>query len=385
MGRTARFNQNGQSLIFLMPNEEEIMLRKLRERKIPIEDLYVDPRKMQTIRFKAQAYCAGDVALKESAQRAFKAYIKSIHLMKDKEVFNVNAIDREKYATSLGLHVAPQIGFLSKGSSKGKKDSETTDKTDDSRPSDNKEKQISLFCNDSDDEDGDKDLFTVKSTWRAGDIPVPVPDISLEDMSRKKGKIVSKAAVVKKLVKKGIQINTKIVFNDEGKPVESFPTKQTSEKLKELEGKNVIDIEVAKEIMKEEDEIDREVRRKIRLEKKRARIEKEKGPKKNKKAKEADKDNDAEEDDDLDETTAAYIDMLPDPDVVYGDKNEEDEEYSGDDRDYNDGDSDENDNDEDEDDKPSKKRRLASSSEDEIDEDFELPDNEHLALQLLRS
>ena len=165
--------------------------------------------------------------------------------------------------------------------------------------------------------------------------------------------------------------------------MESFPTKQTSEKLKELEGKNVIDIEVAKEIMKEEDEIDREVRRKIRLEKKRARIEKEKGPKKNKKAKEADKDNDAEEDDDLDETTAAYIDMLPDPDEVYGDKNEEDEEYSGDDKDYNDGDSDENDNDED--DKPSKKRRLASSSEDEIDEDFELPDNEHLALQLLRS
>lgn len=366
-----------------MPNEEEVMLRKLRERKIPIEDLYVDPKKMQTIRFKAQAYCAGDVALKESAQRAFKAYIKSIYLMKDKEVFNVNAIDREKYATSLGLHVAPQIAFLSKGSSKGKDDTETTEKTNDSRSTDHKEKQISLFCNDSDDEDGDKDLFTVKSTWRAEDIPGPIPDISLEDMLRKKGgKIVTKAAVVRKMVKKGIQINKKIVFDEEGKPVESFPTKQTSEKLKELEGKNVIDIEVAKEIMKEEDEIDREVRRKIRLEKKRARMDKEKGPKKNKKAKEAgQEDNNAE--DDLDETTAAYIDELPDPDEVYGDKNYEDEGDSGDDKDYNDGDSDENDNDED--DKPSKRIRLASSSEDEIDEDFELPDNEHLALQLLRS
>lgn len=45
-----------------------------------------------------EALLARDVSLKESAQRAFVAYVKSVFLMKDKEVFNVRALNTDSYA-----------------------------------------------------------------------------------------------------------------------------------------------------------------------------------------------------------------------------------------------------------------------------------------------
>lgn len=48
------------------------------------------------------------------AKRAVASYLKSIHLMKDKTVFKLDAIDREKLAKSFGLLNAPQIEIISK-------------------------------------------------------------------------------------------------------------------------------------------------------------------------------------------------------------------------------------------------------------------------------
>lgn len=45
-----------------------------------------------------EALLARDVSLKESAQRAFVAYVKSVFLMKDKEVFNVHALNTDSFA-----------------------------------------------------------------------------------------------------------------------------------------------------------------------------------------------------------------------------------------------------------------------------------------------
>jgi ATP-dependent RNA helicase DDX10/DBP4 len=369
VGRTARFHKNGQSVIILLPSEKA-MLRKLQEKKIPLEDLYVNQNKMQTIRFKAQAFCAQQVTLKESAQRAFKAYFKSVHLMKDKEVFNVRALDHEKFAGSLGLEITPKLLFLEKNQpNKVKKLSEDEPSTSGETI---KVKQVSLLNNDSDEEGDTDDLFTIKSTWKAEDeVPIPVPRIPPSEVKR--GKILSKAQVVKKLTNKKITVNTKIVFDEEGSAVESFPTKQTSEKLKELEEKGItgIDIEISKQIMKDEDQIDKQLHRKLIREKKLKQKEKAKELNKDKSDKRAMLlQNDS--DDDLDAKTSNYIDELPDPDKIYGKKD------SGDETDN----SHESDNSYERD---SKRRRLASSSEDEIDQDFEIPVNEDLALQLLQS
>merc|ERR1712115_680619 len=58
------------------------------------------------------ALLASDKVLKESAQRAFNSYIKSVYLMKNKKVFNVNKINLDKFAESLGLATTPRVRFL---------------------------------------------------------------------------------------------------------------------------------------------------------------------------------------------------------------------------------------------------------------------------------
>lgn len=54
--------------------------------------------KLQNIQRSLEAMLARDKNMKESAQRAFVAYIKSVFLMKDKEVFSVAALDTDAYA-----------------------------------------------------------------------------------------------------------------------------------------------------------------------------------------------------------------------------------------------------------------------------------------------
>ena len=45
--------------------------------------------------------------LKHLAEKACISYIKSIYLMKDKEVFKFSELDHEKLAASLGLGTSP--------------------------------------------------------------------------------------------------------------------------------------------------------------------------------------------------------------------------------------------------------------------------------------
>lgn len=56
--------------------------------------------------------------VKHLAEKACISYIKSIYLMKDKEVFKFKELDCEKLAYSLGLANAPQIGFIQKNNQK---------------------------------------------------------------------------------------------------------------------------------------------------------------------------------------------------------------------------------------------------------------------------
>jgi Domain of unknown function (DUF4217) len=49
----------------------------------------VNPAKLQQIEKKMASYLASDKNLKESAQRAFQAYLKSVFLMRNKSIFQV--------------------------------------------------------------------------------------------------------------------------------------------------------------------------------------------------------------------------------------------------------------------------------------------------------
>ncbi|KAG8543987.1 hypothetical protein GDO81_023295 [Engystomops pustulosus] len=50
--------------------------------------------------------------MKERAQRCFVSYLRSVYLMKNKEVFDVFKIPLVEYAQSLGLAVPPRVRFL---------------------------------------------------------------------------------------------------------------------------------------------------------------------------------------------------------------------------------------------------------------------------------
>jgi ATP-dependent RNA helicase DDX10/DBP4 len=111
VGRTARYERIGRAVIFLDPSEEEAMLKRLEDKKVPIERINIREKKQQKIQNQLQNMCFQDPELKYLGQKAFVSYTRSLYLQKDKEIFNINKYDLEGYAASMGLPGAPKIKF----------------------------------------------------------------------------------------------------------------------------------------------------------------------------------------------------------------------------------------------------------------------------------
>ncbi|XP_066280278.1 probable ATP-dependent RNA helicase DDX10 [Branchiostoma lanceolatum] len=127
-GRTARYESDGESLLVLMPSEERQMLQQLTDKKIPVEKIRVNPSKFYSIQNKLEVLCAQDVHIKESAQKCFVSYLRSYFLQPNKQVFDVNKLPLENYASSLGLAVAPRVRFL-QNAAKGKEKTASKEQT----------------------------------------------------------------------------------------------------------------------------------------------------------------------------------------------------------------------------------------------------------------
>ncbi|KAL6071577.1 hypothetical protein STEG23_024548, partial [Scotinomys teguina] len=113
-GRTARYKEGGEALLILLPSEEQGMVQQLLQKKVPVKEIKINPEKLIDVQKKLESFLAQDQDLKERAQRCFVSYIRSVYLMKDKEVFNVSKLPITEYALSLGLAVAPRVRFLQK-------------------------------------------------------------------------------------------------------------------------------------------------------------------------------------------------------------------------------------------------------------------------------
>jgi len=121
VGRTARYQRNGRAVLFLAPSEEEAFLKRLEAKKVPIERINVRDKKKQSITDVVANLCFKDAALKYTGQKAFASYVKSIYIMKDKDVFQLDKLPLEEFATSLGLPGAPRIKFLKGDDAKERK------------------------------------------------------------------------------------------------------------------------------------------------------------------------------------------------------------------------------------------------------------------------
>lgn len=112
VGRTARYEREGRAVLFLDPSEEEGMLGRLAQKKVPIERINVRAKKQTTIKNQLQSMCFKDPQLKYLGQKAFASYVRSLHVQKDKDIFKLEKYPLEEYAASLGLPGAPRIKFL---------------------------------------------------------------------------------------------------------------------------------------------------------------------------------------------------------------------------------------------------------------------------------
>ncbi|KAF7268844.1 hypothetical protein GWI33_018188 [Rhynchophorus ferrugineus] len=327
VGRTARYFRGGESLLLLMPSEIK-MIEYLEEKKIPVEKIEINPLKLQNPVKKIQIFLSNNTTLRDTAKRAF------------------NALDFKSYAESLGLVAPPRIRFLERMYKKERanneslaknintklyfKDSDEEDEdavTNNSGESDSELKSnmktnkikpdFSLSDSDSDDEfmsgfirrDHDIDLSMIQ----------PEMDLqkALELPSVKHNKPITKADIVKHIRKKNIVVNKKVVFGDDGTPINDTNTE--AEIVNQNEEGCGIDIEKSRAAIKEADKIDkkkfkeklkakhREEKRKLKEQKSKARNE--------------------SQQDEFGESDSEGPDLswLPDPDKIYGKKNEENE------------------------------------------------------------
>jgi len=334
-GRTARYESAGEALLVLTESEEEGMARQLEAARIPVEKIEVNPSKQQTIDRKMAALLASDKGLKESAQRAFNSYIKSVYLMKNKKVFNVNSINLSKFAESLGLATTPRVRFLErqvKNNAKqvygdgfiglDKEKQEGLNKNDENESIKTREEDEKISMQ-NEDEGSDDEIFTVKrKDHTIDDDGNNSTEALAEDLSiKKKDKVLTKAQLAKKMMKKKIQANTKVNFDEDGDIVSEATKQKLSKEGKEYEEDEAdrigggINIEKAKEILKAEDKFDKATER-ARIKEKHKEDKKKLKEENRRKAKEERGEN--SEDEDESDYSEPDLSWLPDPDKVYG-------------------------------------------------------------------
>lgn len=111
VGRTARYQSKGRAVLFLDPSEEDGMLKRLEQKKIPIQRINVKETKKKSIKNQLQSMCFKQPDIKYLGQKCFVTYVRSIYLQKNKDVFDMKKLDLDGYAASLGLPGTPQIKY----------------------------------------------------------------------------------------------------------------------------------------------------------------------------------------------------------------------------------------------------------------------------------
>lgn len=208
VGRTARLDKPGRSLLVLMPNEKDYMLDKLSKNKIPIEEVPTRERHLFFIQNTVESNLARDVNLKEEAKRAFKCYIKSLLNSHSRQVFDAQQIDLKAFAQSLGLEVMPRVRVLER---------RKIARPDDTSKKMSSKQQEPNFDENPSSSDDDEELLKPVKRARMADVDTGVDDNfkSPEDFEREviERMNLSKAKLAKKLLKKNIRINKHTVFN----------------------------------------------------------------------------------------------------------------------------------------------------------------------------
>lgn len=383
--------------------------------------LQVNAEKLQDVQQKLEGFLAQEKEQKERAQRCFVSYLRSIYLMKNKEVFDIFQLQIEEYAQSLGLAVAPRVRFLRKallqktekteqaveeqseeelrsfqaqlkGTEKESSGSEMGSDEEQSCDEEQAHGSLSQLQGAEDEDDlRDVELLTVKRrdvfnlTGEQDSEEEPDGGSSKRKASQRPK---TKYTEAKRVLKKNLQVNQKVIFNEEEEAVQLWPPVQRTAREDDDEEEDEasgINVEKARERLKREDqefdkpEFSRKVKAKHREKKLKAKAASRDARKK--------KQQSDQEEEDKDEVVAYLAnhsegefdpDSLPDPDKLHS---EEDEETEGgfSKRQHS--------SDEEEEQAVKKKRTLQAGGAEEampLDTGLSLAEDEELVLHLMR-
>ncbi|KAH1263710.1 hypothetical protein AAZX31_02G273200 [Glycine max] len=209
VGRTARYKSDGKSVLFLLPSEIQ-MLEKLKAAKVPVH--FNKPRKelLQPVSSLLASLLVKYPDMQHRAQRAFITYLRSIHIQKDKDIFDVMKLPIDEYSASLGLPMTPKIRFLNQKI----KSKDVSTKSILVEPEDSDKETIfevsrkKLDTVAFKDEETENDLLQLADTANEGEV--------------KSSEIEEIIPATRVLKKKKLKINvhrplgTRVVFDDEG-------------------------------------------------------------------------------------------------------------------------------------------------------------------------
>nr|CAD37144.1 probable ATP-dependent RNA helicase [Aspergillus fumigatus] len=240
VGRTARYEREGRAVLFLDPSEEEGMLKRLEQKKVPIEKINIKANKQQSIKDQLQNMCFKDPELKYLGQKAFISYVKSVYIQKDKEIFKLKELKLDEFAASLGLPGAPRIKFIKGDDTKQRKnapraaahllsDDDDTDEEDGEKKSKKKEEPQVRTKYDRMFERRNQDVLAEHySKLINDDGTMDLGSSGDEDDESEKGNKKNVKVRREKLLKSKKKLlkfkgkGTKLVYDDEGNPHELY-------------------------------------------------------------------------------------------------------------------------------------------------------------------
>lgn len=109
VGRCARFGRQGKSMLVLLPSEEEGFTASLESRNVHVKKLNIKGSKKKNIQPQIQSLCFNNAELKYLGQKAFISYCKSVIIQKNKSVFKIDELPLDLFAASLGLPGMPKL------------------------------------------------------------------------------------------------------------------------------------------------------------------------------------------------------------------------------------------------------------------------------------
>ncbi|XP_049290600.1 probable ATP-dependent RNA helicase DDX10 [Anopheles funestus] len=301
-GRTARLNTSGENLLVLLPHEAHAMLHLLENSKIPIKQIKIDERQLFSPLAKIQSILAQFPELKECAKRAFVAYVKSVAKMKNREVFQVQKLNLDEFARSLGLSITPRVRFISQKSNRGNQSKFISNL-------DNKSSTMPVVETRDSSEEDDQDVDDFLQVKRIDNDLECSTNVELKTITENsqtptnvnQGNAAKKRMSKSKLMKKSLITSKRTVFDDDGKPDTCADSKED----------DIYDLTEARLRLEREDAEDKKRYKALKKAKRITLKKKERQQKGN--------DVYAAADDFGSESDASVnLDWLPDPDKVYG-------------------------------------------------------------------